>query len=309
MLFRVKEDGELAKLQLSSHPQCALFEQRIDGDSVFVRYHTPAEPLVPFRPAQQTELEVPLEPDAEQLETIQITLHNSPASVAYRMGQPYDDWFSDCFGFDTILVYIGDGRRPILGSAILPPPYHQPAQEEKRGWLSSIASYVTGPAGLQDQPVITFSDMAPFLVASESSLANVTARFSQENPVEMHRFRPNIVVDGEEEWAEDFWSELDITSTNENDDGDGCRLLLTGNCARCTSLNVDYMTGRVTVGELGSVLKRLMKDRRVDKGTKWSPIFGRYAFLDGQEEAEIAVGDRAEVTARRTERSVWDWPM
>ncbi|KAH7635516.1 hypothetical protein B0T09DRAFT_405546 [Sordaria sp. MPI-SDFR-AT-0083] len=112
------------------------------------------------------------------------------------------------------------------------------------------------------------------------------------------------------------------------------------NCARCTSLNVDYDTGKPAKREMGSVLKKLMKDRRVDPGMKWSPVFGRYAFVgesvsvsvsegevwkqegeEGQEGAEawrrekeeqemwISVGDEVQVTRRNEERTVMDWPF
>lgn len=301
MLFKVEQDGQLKKMQLSSHPQCSLYEQRIvDGTTIRVKYHPPATEKEAVAAAEaRGDLEVPLEPDISELENIEVNLHGSPPSAAYLMEDSYNEWFSACFGFDTILVYIGDGRRHILGSALLPPPSARRTQQQQpKGWLSTLASYVTTP-GPPPPPVLTFSDMAPFLVTSEASLKNVAKRVSA-GPVEMYKFRPNIVVDGEGEWEEDFWAELVIRGEH--------RILLTGNCARCTSLNVDYQTGKPAVGELGTVLKKLMKDRRVDLGTKWSPIFGRYAFLGDDQDMDISVGDEVEVTERRSERSVWDWP-
>ncbi|KAK1764421.1 hypothetical protein QBC33DRAFT_198467 [Phialemonium atrogriseum] len=318
MLFREQPDGQLKKLQLSSHPQCALFEQRIASDPatgeplVIVRYHAPPEPLAPPHPAQEAELSVPLEPEVAALKQIQINLHGSPASAAYRVGPAYDAWFGACLGFDVVLVYIGDGRRRVLGSS-LPPPPPSPQQQQK-GWLSTLASYAVGTTTTTTTgpppALLTFSDVAPFLVTAESSLGSVRARLSAGDGagggLEMYKFRPNVVVEGEGEWAEDFWAELTVVGSGSG--WEGARLLLTGNCARCTSLNVDYRTGRTADGELGTVLKKLMRDRRVDPGVKWSPIFGRYAFLDGQDEIEIEVGDEVEVTGRRSERSVWDWP-
>lgn len=162
-------------------------------------------------------------------------------------------------------------------------------------------SYLTGTSERPAQlPWLTFTDVAPFLVTTEASLRNVSARMSAGHSVDMYRFRPNIVVDGEGEWDEDFWAELLINGRD--------TLVLTGNCARCTSLNVDYVTGKPAAGELGDVLKKLMKDRRVDKGTKWSPVFGRYGFLAGQEGFGVSVGDEVEVASRREKRSIWDWP-
>lgn len=53
-------------------------------------------------------------------------------------------------------------------------------------------------------------------------------------------------------------------------------------------------------GESGKLLKKMMKDRRVDKGNKWTPIFGRYGFpVSGGEVRvadEVLVGERLEET-------------
>ncbi|KAJ5707246.1 hypothetical protein N7488_007047 [Penicillium malachiteum] len=151
---------------------------------------------------------------------------------------------------------------------------------------------------------ITFADCASFLVISQTSVDNVSARFESETEeVDHTKFRPNIVVsDAESPFEEDFWTELKVGSS-------GFRLLLTGNCVRCQSLNVDYQTGKMGDGESGAVLKKLMKDRRVDRGAKFSPVFGRYGFLHWtHREGMIHVGDEIEVVARTKERTITDWP-
>lgn len=56
------------------------------------------------------------------------------------------------------------------------------------------------------------------------------------------------------------------------------------------------------------MLKKLQSDRRVDKGAKWSPVFGRYGFWMGkgkEKEAVWSVGDKVKVTKVNTERTVW----
>lgn len=146
---------------------------------------------------------------------------------------------------------------------------------------------------------ITFADCAPYLVISETSVDNVSARLSDGEEMDRTKFRPNIVISGAETaFEEDFWTELGIGSH-------GARLLLTGNCVRCQSLNVDFRTGKMGTGEAGRVLKKLMKDRRVDRGARFSPVFGRYSFLDREAAGEaIRVGDEVEVLARGEERTV-----
>lgn len=317
MMYEVHPStGELKKMQLDTHPRCALFEQRIvpgsrDGESTVLVRYLGNQPQDAGASEDEEPLTVPLEPDTSTLEKIDVVLHDSPAS-AYRMGDSFDTWLSERFGVRTMLVYIGDGRRAVLGQT-LPPKAAQGQQQQ--GWISSLTSYITGPQE-NSAPSIGFSDVAPLLVASEASLRDVRDRLLQGEPVEMYKFRPNIVVDGEgeEPWAEDFWAELEISPSHaRSEDGDSSgknTLQLTGNCVRCISLNVDYKTGKPAEGEQGNVLKRLMKDRRVDSGSKWSPVFGRYAFLDGRhtDGITVSVGDGVEVSRRNAERTVWDWP-
>ena len=294
MLCRRTETGELKKIQLSRFPECALFEQAIVGDKIVIRYQVPEEPLVPSHRLQHEALEVPLDPDTASLEKVAVNLHNSPV-WCYLMGDRYDAWFSACFGCDVVVVFIGDGKRKILGSMA------PPASTNAQGWLAAVSSFVSGSKG-QDEPWITFTDCAPFLVTTEASLRNVQQRSPGFSGLPMYKFRPNIVVDVEDEWSEDYWGEIVVGDARH-------RLVLTANCARCSSLNVDYNTGRAATGELGTVLKTLSRDRRVDKGNKWSPIFGRYGFLGENTELPLAVGDSVEVTKRLSERCVWDWPL
>ena len=282
-------------MQLSGFPQCSLFKPEFgEGETLRVQYMKPAEATVEDHPLQNEVLSMPLDSDVTQLERADLNIHNSMV-LAYRMGKKYDEWFTACFGFPVAFCYIGDEKRPILGTFSPKSPKHQP-----QGWFSSVSNYVMG-SGTEESEAdwITFSDCAPLMIASEASLGNVRARLSS-GEVEMYKFRPNIVVDGEEEWAEDYWGELSLNGKP--------MFTLTAMCGRCTSLNVDYETGQPGKGESGQVLKKLMSDRRVDKGSKWSPVFGTYGFLTG-DATNIAVGDDVEVTKRKTERSVWDWPM
>ncbi|KAH8681572.1 MOSC domain-containing protein [Xylariales sp. PMI_506] len=286
MLVKVEEGGTLKNVQTPNFPECTRLFQEIDGDEIVVTYHPPKVPLIPATPEQATPLRVPLCPDTAGLETIDISLMGSKAT-AYKMGSKFSVWFSLCLGYEVILVYLGDGKRPVLA--------HYPTEE--MGWLSSIYTYIMGSG---EKPYwLTFSEAAPLLVTSEASLNDVSARLPAGEEMDMKRFRPNIVVDGMDKWDEDYWAELLVSGEH--------RLQLTANCARCLSINIDYETGRTAGGEAGSVLKKLMKDRRVDIGSKWSPIFGRYAF-PMVEEAHVSVGDQVTVTKRNAERSVWSWP-
>ncbi|KAK2763428.1 mosc domain-containing protein [Colletotrichum kahawae] len=336
MLFKVNEDSSLRKLQLSSCPQTALFSQEIvssteassdnndgTGDTILVKYHIPSPPLVPRHPLQETTLSVPLVPDTAALAPIQIDLHGSPAE-ALRMGDPYDAFFSACLGFPTILVHIGSGRRPVLGT-IAPDSASSTQTSSSSSLFSSITSSppsFSSPSNAQ-KPWLTFTDCAPYLITSSSSLTHPSlTSFSSTTattttPSIMPKMRPNIVVHDPSEapFAEDFWAELSLPSSSSSPDA---KLLLTANCGRCASLNVDYATGRPAAGPEGKLLNALMKERRVDPGHKYAPVFGRYAFLDVGGAADggthptgirVRVGDEVAVTRRNAERTVFDWPL
>ncbi|WYZ45188.1 hypothetical protein EsH8_VIII_000504 [Colletotrichum jinshuiense] len=350
MLLKVNADSSLRKMQLSSFPQCALFSQEIvasspsssddddgnhDDKTILVRYNPPNPPPVDHHPLQDTILSVPLVPDTSALEPVDVDLHGSPTE-ALRMGDPYDAFFSACFGFPTILVHIGSGRRRVLGS-IAP---DLPSPKQQSSLFSSVASYLpslSSPPGQssnrdkQQAAWLTFTDCAPFLITSNSSLSYPSLVSFQPSAADapspiMPKFRPNIVVEDPSEapFAEDFWAELTLPS---QDGGGVARLLLTANCGRCSSLNIDYALGGPAPGPEGKLLNALMKGRRVDPGHKYAPVFGRYAFLavdqgpGGGEGAEngsepelppsafrVRVGDEVIVTRRNAERTVFDWP-
>lgn len=302
MLLKVHDDGHLEPVEVVKIHACALFATEIVGENILVRYEIPEEPLFPPTPEQKTTLEIPLDPDISGLETVEVDLYKSKGP-GYRMPEEYSAWFSSCFGFKTILACIGDGRRPVLGT-LSPFAQQQQQQQQNRGWLSSMTSYLTGSSGQEDPHWLTFNSIAAFLVATEASTNDVSRRLPPGEEMDVRKFRPNIVVDGEGvPFDEEFWGEILIGT----EAGGAPRIVLTGNCPRCVSINVDYETGRKGTGASGDVWKELMRDRRVDKGIKWFPIFGRYGYLMN-EKAEIQVGDEVVVTQRLDERRVWDWP-
>lgn len=347
MLLKAEADGRYTNVQVSRFPECALFAQALDGDHVVVTYQ---DPKADREREEQEELRVPLDPAVEDLQangTVDILLFGS-ATSALRVGDEYDAWFSARLGYRAVLVYIGDDRRAVLAHAPPPPPATAP-----KSWFSFAASFLPsylhqqqpqqekGGEGEREEEKLVFNEAAPFLITSRASLRDIEARMMPNGEaVDMIKFRPNIVVDevpssssapapvspapndhddNEESalrpWDEDFWGEIAVGPSRH-------RLALTANCARCVSVDVDYATGRRT----DVVLRRLMRDRRVDAGNKWSPVFGRYSFLlDGSDTAtrgggdalvtsvtegaaDVAVGDEVQVTRRLSERDVWAWP-
>ena len=310
MIFKVLPEGQEPRLQrmtVTFFSEMGLFQQKIEpseDDDDTARTLT-----VMYRPPvveNSKDLSMPLVPCFSDLELVDVELHSSPTK-AYNMGEPYNSWFSSCFGWEVMLVYLGPHLRPVLGN--LSPnavDHHKPSS---KSWFSSVSGampkFLSSTA--RDAEGITFADVAPYLVVTEESTRDVSARLSDGMSMDITKFRPNIVLSGATSaYEEDFWGGLTFFSQNPGSEDEKLfDLILTQNCARCVSLNIDYATGKPGKGEDGSILKKLSKDRRVDAGTKYSPIFGRYAFLkaNGNPDKAVSIGDEVEVSRTNAERT------
>lgn len=285
ILLKVLPNGTFSPMFVGNEPEMALFHCMLTSPTTFsVEYHTPSPPVAPPTPSQQTILEVPIEPNSATLQKITLKLHTAPAYPAWRMPDNINTWFSECFGYECILAYIGDS----LGV--------KTEDKKAQAWIPKLKTVIPGQLD-----AVNFSDGAALLVASASSLQDLHPRLPDGEKVILEKFRPNIVIDGDgTPWAEDYWAELTVPRL-------GGRIILTSNCARCRSINVDLDKGKMGEGESGKLLKKLMKDRRIDPGNKWEPIFGRYGFptVGG----EIRVGDEVVLSKRNDEHTVWNGIM
>ena len=289
--------GNLENMTVTFYPELTLFLQHIDeAAGTFTVNYSPPD-------GSSKSLEIPLSPPVSDLKELSVSLHQSPAK-AYRMDDRVNEWFSSCLGYHVILAYLGPNRRPVLGNLF--PNIAQSKSTGITSWLSSATLSLPSIMGNNKkvEDGITFADIAPYLVVTEESLQDLSSRFADGTDMDITKFRPNIVLSGSTAaYEEDYWGEITIQSSSGT-----MEILLTQNCGRCVSINVDYSTGKTATGEAGNALKKLMKDRRVDKGNKWSPIFGRYGFLkpiNGGGERKIAVGDSVSITKVNQERTTF----
>jgi uncharacterized protein YcbX len=76
---------------------------------------------------------------------------------------------------------------------------------------------------------VTFADACPFLVISEASLAQLNDRIREDDgePVPMNRFRPSIVIDGCDAFAEDTWPRVRIGAALFRNAGPSVRCMMT----------------------------------------------------------------------------------
>ncbi len=144
------------------------------------------------------------EPDGDARE---VSVWSSHGLMADDCGTEVADWLSSILGIRCRLVRIGDCyRRPLT------------------------------KAGSDTKDLVSFADAYPFLILGESSLADLNDRLASQggDPLNMSRFRPNLVFSGGDAFVEDRWHRFRI----------GNMTFRTGGpCARCTITTIDPETG------------------------------------------------------------------
>jgi len=128
----------------------------------------------------------------------------------------------------------------------------------------------------QNQQTVSFADGFPSLITSQASLDDFNQKLNM--PISMVNFRPNIVIDGCQAYAEDQWRELRIN---------GIQFSLVKPCSRCVIPSINP----VTAAKQNEVLHALNQHRRRDNAT----YFGQNALHD--KPGVIKVGDELEIIA------------
>ncbi len=296
--YKPHVNGNLENMTITYYPELALFLQSIDSNRTITVTYDPPD-------GKSKSLGIQLEPEVALLEEIDVRLHQSPAK-AYKMPEKVNAWFSECLGYDVMLSYLGPNKRPVLGN--LSPNAAQNGGAPSKSWLSTISASMPSliSSNGAEEEGISFADVAAYLVVTEESLRDVDSRLQDGTSMDVTKFRPNIVLSGAgEAYEEDYWGSITINANNTKESNKITEIVLTQNCGRCVSINVDYSTGKPGTGE-ANVLKKLMKDRRVDKGNKYSPIFGRYGFSKGTAAGQvIAIGDEVTVSKTNKERTTF----
>lgn len=131
-------------------------------------------------------------------------------------------------------------------------------------------------ARVADLRRVSFADGFPLLITNLASLEELNGRL--DTPIEMRRFRPNVVVEGGAPWDEDGWRKLGI--------GSGVFDLVKP-CSRCVMTTVDPDAGvKNTALE---PLRTLSGYRRTDDGV----IFGMNAIHESA--GRVRVGDPVKI--------------
>lgn len=130
----------------------------------------------------------------------------------------------------------------------------------------------------EDRGEVSFADGYPYLVATIKSMEALSAAFGQT--MDILRFRPNIVIENDQAWEEDFWASIE---------SDRVRLTLPKACVRCQVPGIDPQTGETNA----DFLKVLARERRMDKKV----IFGINAKLDSAE-GMLQVGELLQINLK-----------
>lgn len=177
--------------------------------------------------------------------------------AAASAGDDADAWISAMLGQPARLVYLDDPTRR-----------------------------ATNPQRTLPGDVVAFADAYPVLLASENSLAMLNDWIaegprSDEGPLPMTRFRPNLVVAGASAFAEDGWARVRI--------GDAVFRVIKG-CDRCVLTTRDPETGDKQMEPIAT----LARHRRWD-GKTWFAA----SLVPDNPGVNIRVGDEVEVLETR----------
>ena len=143
------------------------------------------------------------------------------------------------------------------------------------------------------RPSISVTDGYPILLVNQASLDELNSRLrkKEKTPIEMSRFRPNIVVNGAKPFDEDNWKVVSI---------DGVIFHVVKGCPRCKQTCTDQRTGKVYEEPLET-----LADFRATGPKKEDLYFGQNAIhAMGSIGKTIKVGATAKVLERG--KPVWE---
>ena len=149
-------------------------------------------------------------------------------------------------GMATLHVAVPHADEALRGVTIWRDTLQVPdAGDEAAQWLSTFMGregrlvYVPEkrtrylPSGYgENSDRVAFADGFPLLLIGQASLDDLTARVGR--PMEMMRFRPNLVIEGSEAFAEDGWKRIRIGEQT---------FRVVKPCGRCILTTIDPATG------------------------------------------------------------------
>lgn len=160
--------------------------------------------------------------------------------VALEGKQGWNDWFSEALRKSVTLVYMPEKtQRPI-----------------KEKWQVNKES-------------VSFADGYPYLVVGQTSLDRLNQKL--DSPIDIHRFRPNLVIKNGEAYEEFYWKDFRVGDIHFK----GLKP-----CERCVVTTIDVKTG-----EAGLEPLKTLAAQKIDNKV----VFGQHSLA--LSEGQIKVGD------------------
>lgn len=184
---------------------------------------------------------------------------------------------------DSIQVEAGDERRQVevWGDRV----NARMATGEVATWLERCLGSRLNMAFMDDHSTrrigdreaqVSFADGYPYLLTTEASLRELEHESGLH--LEMARFRPNLVVDGDAPFDEHGWSSVRIA---------GVEFEVVSPCSRCVVTTLDPLTGEAQVDN--EPMRTLARINRIDS----KACFG--VNLIARASGTLSVGDRVTV--------------
>lgn len=149
-------------------------------------------------------------------------------------------------GFQTLDVPVPGPDAEMRGAFIWSDNMYVPdAGDEAADWLSRFLGKACRlvhvplerardiPGSLSPDEKVGFADGYPLLLIGQASLDDLASRVGR--PLEMLRFRPNLVVEGSEPYAEDSWKRIRIGEVE---------FSVAKGCTRCILTTIDPASGQ-----------------------------------------------------------------
>ncbi len=162
----------------------------------------------------------------------------------YALGEEASGWMSELLGIKCELVAMKELHRPMLLRH-----------------------------GAKDGDVVSYADASPVHLLSEASVEDLNTRLAK--PVNIHHFRPNMVVKDCLPYAEDQWKRVVIGE---------CEFEVHLHCKRCVFSTIDPESQEKDIN--GEPLRTLSQYRKQENG---AVVFGVY--LIPRKMGKVSVGD------------------
>jgi uncharacterized protein YcbX len=164
---------------------------------------------------------------------------------AYYCGEKAANWFSLFLNISARLVFMPSESRRLVD------PHYSDGRQ-----------------------IVSFADGFPFLLISEASLGDLNRRLKK--PLEMERFRPNLVVKGCQPYEEDSWKSIRIGDIS---------FQVSKPCSRCVITTIDPSDGTTD--------KEPLRTLATYRATQGKVLFGQN--LIHESEGTVEVGMEVEV--------------